>query len=241
VLHVLTGERESLEQVESASADGSTTLWIVPKKARPDDQVALYFHHRQAFVAHGEVVSNPEPTEFRRRPGYSAQIGNLVLLTNPVPLAVISELWPGWQWPTYPRSFTTPPAEVQASLLAELDSRGGAPRDYQPVLEGLSRESTVLRRSRNRRLRDEALLRARGVCEGCGTDYSRFLGGKGVVVLQVHHRDQLSVSAVPRVTHVDDLSVLCANCHALVHANRAKALPLQELRASLPQGWRHGG
>jgi 5-methylcytosine-specific restriction endonuclease McrA len=99
--------------------------------------------------------------------------------------------------------------------------------------EGTMIEHVRYSRGRSRRLRDEALRRADGTCEACARDFSRVLDGKGVRVLQVHHRKQLSASDAPRVTHVDDLAVLCANCHALVHMSRILPLQVEQLRVML--------
>ena len=103
--------------------------------------------------------------------------------------------------------------------------------------EGLTREVRAFARGRNARLRDAALKHARGICAACSTDFSQLLGGNGVHVLQVHHRKQLALSNVPRVTHLDDLAVLCANCHALIHIDRKRALSVEKLRAVLRLEW----
>ena len=98
------------------------------------------------------------------------------------------------------------------------------------VVEGLGREATVYLRGRSRKLRDEALRAANGICTTCGVDYSQLLQGKGVRVLQVHHKNQLAASRTPRVTRVSDLAVVCANCHALIHMDPKQAVPVDQLR-----------
>ena len=49
----------------------------------------------------------------------------------------------------------------------------------------------------------------------------------------MHHRRQIAASKVPRVTSVDDLAVVCATCHALIHANPRQATPVEGLREML--------
>lgn len=98
------------------------------------------------------------------------------------------------------------------------------------IIEGIAREVTVIARSRSRRLRDLALKRSRGVCEACGTDFSTLLGGKGLHALQVHHRLQLALQESPKLTSPDDLAVICANCHAIIHADRLSAMRVEALR-----------
>lgn len=102
--------------------------------------------------------------------------------------------------------------------------------DSVSILEGIARELTVMARSRSRKLRDLALRRSHGVCEACGTDFSVLLGGKGTHVLQVHHRRQLALQDAPKLTGPDDLAVVCANCHAIIHADLLSAMSVEALR-----------
>lgn len=104
----------------------------------------------------------------------------------------------------------------------------------QPAaIEGLLTETKTLRRGRNRQLRQRALEKANGVCCVCDVDYKELLNGKGIRVLQVHHRKQLAASDTPRVTRLSDLAVVCANCHSLIHMNPRKALKVEKLRTML--------
>jgi len=103
----------------------------------------------------------------------------------------------------------------------------------EAALEGLKTEVTAYARGRSRRLRDQALRASRGVCAACDVDFTKILAGKGVRALQVHHKKQLASTDRPRLTHVSDLSVLCANCHALIHLDTKKALALRKLRVLL--------
>lgn len=98
------------------------------------------------------------------------------------------------------------------------------------AMEGLRKELVVLARSRSGKLRRAALEAANGTCEACRVDFSKLLNGAGVAALQVHHRRQLSLEEVPVVTRLEDLAVLCASCHALVHADRRNALSVKKLR-----------
>lgn len=101
------------------------------------------------------------------------------------------------------------------------------------AVEGLCTEVVTYSRGRNRALRDAALAKSDGVCETCETDFSQLLDGKGIRVLQIHHRKQLSATDKPRITRLKDLAVLCANCHSLVHMNPKRAIPVEELRTML--------
>lgn len=106
-------------------------------------------------------------------------------------------------------------------------------KEVAQAVEGIAREITVTTRSRSDTLRRAALENAKGVCEACGTDYSGLLGGLGKRVLQVHHRQQLSLSDEPKVNGIEDVAVVCANCHLIIHADMSNAMPVEELRRRL--------
>jgi 5-methylcytosine-specific restriction enzyme A len=97
-------------------------------------------------------------------------------------------------------------------------------------MEGEPVEHRVLRRKRDRKLRRDALDKSEGVCAACRVDFSRILEGRGLRVLQVHHRQQLSMLTAPKLNSVQDLAVVCANCHALIHDDPRKAMAVEELR-----------
>lgn len=100
-------------------------------------------------------------------------------------------------------------------------------------IEGLKTEVRVLKTKRSRKLRYTAFEAANGICCVCDRDFSKILNGRGIRVLQVHHRDQLSAREVPSVTKQSDLAVVCANCHLLLHLDSEKALSVNELREML--------
>jgi predicted HNH restriction endonuclease len=116
---------------------------------------------------------------------------------------------------------------------ATLVESSKAPNDLNDVaqaIEGIAREITITVRSRSEPLRRAALDRARGICEACGTDYSGLAGGLGKRVLQVHHRKQLALADEPVTTSLDDLAVVCANCHLMIHTDAANSLSVEDLR-----------
>lgn len=131
-----------------------------------------------------------------------------------IPDKVASALEDAWATLLRLRRAPRPPAELVAQ-------------------EGLLTEARRYVRGRSRALRERALALAKGVCAACETDYSQWLNGKGVRVLQVHHKHQLAMSDAPRLTRVSDLAVVCANCHALIHMDPRHAVSVEALRRSL--------
>jgi hypothetical protein len=106
--------------------------------------------------------------------------------------------------------------------------------DEEPsAFEGLRTEAVTYKQGRSRALRDDASAKANGTCDACAVDYSALLEGKGVRVLQVHHRKQLAATDRPRLTKLSDLAVVCANCHMLIHMDPKRAFSVEKLRAML--------
>lgn len=101
------------------------------------------------------------------------------------------------------------------------------------AIEGLAKESVRATRSRNGQLREAAIRQSRGVCEACLRDFSVLLGGLGARALQVHHKNQLAQSDNEVITSLDDLAVLCANCHCIVHADRDQPMRVEHLKMLL--------
>ena len=100
-------------------------------------------------------------------------------------------------------------------------------------IEGLKIEILSIKTQRSRVLRDIAFAASKNTCAVCGRDFSELLAGRGIRVLQVHHREQLSLRDEPAVTTLDDLVVVCANCHLLLHLDSQKTLSVDELRRLL--------
>ena len=124
------------------------------------------------------------------------------------------------------------------ALLIELIDEPSHPKRHRgdeigttvSVMEGIAREATIITRRRNRSLRDAALERSGGFCEACGQNFSEILFGRGMRALQVHHKRQLGLEDDPVETTLEDLAVVCANCHAIIHADPKSALPIEELQ-----------
>ncbi|MEU5268169.1 HNH endonuclease [Streptomyces hygroscopicus] len=55
-------------------------------------------------------------------------------------------------------------------------------------------------------------------CEVCDFQFDRFYGPIGEGYIEVHHLLPLHISG-PRETELDDLALLCSNCHRMCHRN----------------------
>lgn len=109
--------------------------------------------------------------------------------------------------------------------------RGQPSTSVDRRMEGMITESKS--KYRDPALRSAALAQADGRCAGCGKNFRRVAAGKGEKCLVVHHKKQLKDTDQPVETRVNDLAVVCANCHMMIHADRDKALTIAQLRKLL--------
>jgi hypothetical protein len=92
-------------------------------------------------------------------------------------------------------------------------------------LEGVDEGGLALRqhlvRERDRGLRKRKISSVRQAdkpisCEVCGFDFGLVYGERGQDYCEVHHRAPLHHTG-QTITKLEDLAVLCANCHRMIH------------------------
>ena len=80
-------------------------------------------------------------------------------------------------------------------------------------------------RERNRDLverRKAKALKEHGTlaCEACGFDFEASYGTRGAGFIECHHTKPLSALIPGERTRLEDLALLCANCHRMIHVRR---------------------
>ncbi|MCU1372359.1 MAG: putative restriction endonuclease [Ilumatobacteraceae bacterium] len=201
-------------------------FWL-PEQAEDGDRIAYFIGgKRQEFVATGRVQAN------WRRAGRGTWKGHeYTWVRQPRPIqppigAAEMERLSGLQ---PPRDAEVVPRHLAAAVWATLQHRPFDPEAR--ALEGTRTEATS--KYRSPKLRQAALQRANGVCEGCGIDYGTYAGKLGRRCLVVHHTKQLRDTDEPAWTTVKELAVVCANCHMLIHHDPKEALSIEQLHRVL--------
>jgi len=111
------------------------------------------------------------------------------------------------------------------------------------VIEGEPRMFFHIRREREPRIAAAKRAAARNQdgeleCEACGFAAQRLYSGFGGDVAEVHHRRALADATGPVETKLDDLAVLCANCHRAIHQIRP-LMSVEEFRERFLVGRRN--
>ena len=120
----------------------------------------------------------------------------------------------------------------ESSLLGGVDEP-----DIQEAEEGLVLTRLHRVRERSRKLVDAAKAAAlkrhgRLNCEACGFDFATKYGAAGAGLIDVHHTKPVHTLAAGEMTKLQDLALLCANCHRVVHSSR-RWLTVEQVKASI--------
>lgn len=107
--------------------------------------------------------------------------------------------------------------------------------DLITLTEGGERIVISIQAERNPQLRKEAIRFHGTACKVCGFDFENKYGDWGKGFIEVHHLLPLGESKKIKreVNPKKDLTVLCSNCHKMIHRKREITLTMQELKSKL--------
>lgn len=240
-LHIVQGGVENGDKAwldkASVSEKLSGPAWVVPKRSHVDDDVVIYVGG-YGFYATAQIRT--EPTVRADWPNrYGALIGSIKKINPPISLAFILEKIPELTWAKYPRSITSPfpgvadqirqlieqrRSEGVTAISGELLSTANLAELRAMTLPKIPAARKVLTREaivrlRSNAIREYALKRSVGRCEGC-SEPAPFRTASGTPYLEVHHMLQVADDGPDEPENV---IALCPNCHRRAHlANDAE-------------------
>lgn len=102
------------------------------------------------------------------------------------------------------------------------------------VSEGVGKEVLHKIRERNRAIikQKKASVRGNLRCEVCGFLFTEKYGKLGENFIEVHHVKPISEMKEGEKTRLEDLILICSNCHSMIHSRR-KCLTIDELKSNL--------
>ncbi len=106
--------------------------------------------------------------------------------------------------------------------------------EEEPFVEGEQRSRYITYYERNPKARTAA-IRDHGVtCMACGFRFEDVYGARGKDYIEVHHIRPVSESPETCATDPrEDMIVVCANCHRMIHRRQDRILTLEELKVIL--------
>jgi 5-methylcytosine-specific restriction protein A len=78
------------------------------------------------------------------------------------------------------------------------------------------RDRSIVERRKVKALREDGVLS----CQACRFDFETQYGERGNGFIECHHTKPVSSLKPGEKTRLDDLVLLCANCHRMVHVRR---------------------
>ena len=175
---------------------------------------------RQCSTLNGATFlkSGPSGTLFPLTDEQGEFLYRMVVADNPEAASV---------WPDVPMA-------AGDDALVDLDLSGVSGK------EGRQRLVAHLRRERNRALveRKKTEMRMRDGqlrCEACGLQFGDLHRRLGEACCEVHHGSPLGDVTREVTTSLDDLHVLCSNCHRMIHRT-TPLMTVQEFRTFLTRG-----
>ncbi len=105
------------------------------------------------------------------------------------------------------------------------------------AFEGTEVLALHLKRERDKAIVDrkkQLALEATGAlaCEACGFDFFRAYGEAGKGLIDCHHRKPISTLMEGEPTHLEDLALVCCNCHRVIHRT-TPPIAVEELKRVL--------
>lgn len=100
--------------------------------------------------------------------------------------------------------------------------------------EGQRHAKEVFYFKRNPKLVKEAKEKYGYICQACGFDFEKVYGELGSKYIECHHKNPLSERNDKLASTIDDVCVLCSNCHRMIHRTKP-AMSLSELKKIVRQ------
>lgn len=121
--------------------------------------------------------------------------------------------------------------EAEDKLLSE-DIENETTDCYAVQFEGKRIEYYTTRYERKTQNRKAAIKIHGTKCMACGFDFEATYGERGKEYIEVHHVVPLAYrDEIVEINPENDLIVVCANCHRMIHRKKNEVLSLEELKA----------
>ena len=103
-------------------------------------------------------------------------------------------------------------AKIENDEISEADSAKEGQVLYK-LHKVRERDRRIIEAKKNKVLKEKGELK----CEACDFDFEKIYGEVGKGYIECHHLIPLSNYQVNKVTKLDDLALLCSNCHRMIH------------------------
>lgn len=103
---------------------------------------------------------------------------------------------------------------------------------FESAVEGNKTQRFTTKYERDSSLRKQAIQIHGYTCKVCEINFEKSYGEHGKDFIHVHHLKPLFQFETPKaVTPKTDMTVLCPNCHSMIHRKKSKTLTIEQLKA----------
>lgn len=124
-------------------------------------------------------------------------------------------------------------AAVEGSMATEARTHGLIDDEFEPEEEGKKRITSHIVYERSRKNREKALELHGRSCFICGFNFNAVYGDDlARDYIEVHHIESITKSQ-KKINPKIDLFPVCSNCHSMLHRDRSRIIPIEELKNRL--------
>jgi 5-methylcytosine-specific restriction protein A len=106
--------------------------------------------------------------------------------------------------------------DIDIQIDSEFEEEASEGKVITRIHQTYERDTKLVRKKKERVLREKGKL----LCEACGFDFQECYGDRGKNFIECHHTKPVSEIGEKGKTNIDDLALLCANCHRMIHRKR---------------------
>ena len=108
--------------------------------------------------------------------------------------------------------------EIDIDILidSEFEEEASEGKVITRIHQTYERDTKLVRKKKERVLKEKGKL----LCEACGFDFQACYGDRGKGFIECHHTKPVSEIGDKGKTNIDDLALLCSNCHRMIHRKR---------------------
>jgi 5-methylcytosine-specific restriction protein A len=233
--------RISLEKLGASQGDaevgGITVIWFAASPVDGKLRVVGWYEKATAY----REAQDPLPRSIRRKWQYSFKAkfidAHLIPIDQRSMLEVPAKTHRTDRGYIGQRFWFFPEDSIHYGQFLEsfrLMAQGGVPprrssEEQSAFQEGQRSLIEAILSARNPRLVAAAKQEHGFDCQVCGFNFERQYGPIGKGFIEAHHKIALASKKGTRLSSVDDINVLCANCHRMVH-KEAPPIPIERLR-----------
>lgn len=106
--------------------------------------------------------------------------------------------------------------DIDIQIDNEFEEEASEGKVITRIHQTYERDTKLVRKKKERVLKEKGKL----LCEACGFDFQARYGDRGKGFIECHHTKPVSEIGDKGKTNIDDLALLCSNCHRMIHRKR---------------------